>query len=69
MENQKLSVKEVIEITMRNLMDIRIPAGFVQEIGIPISQQISNLQECLNAIEQANQSNVVPMPAKEEADG
>ena len=43
----KYTPEQIIEITIRNLNGINVPAGLTEQIGIPILQNINNLRECL----------------------
>ena len=51
--NGKYTVEQVIEITMNVLKGIRPPIEFFDEIAVPIHQCVSNLEECLKAMEKA----------------
>ncbi len=48
---ETMTVNEVLAITIRNLQNILVPAGLTNEIAIPLSQNIGNLQECLIALQ------------------
>lgn len=50
MESQ-YSVKEVIEIVVRQLGKIQVPVEMMEQIGIPIVREINNLKQCLIAFE------------------
>ena len=55
MEEKKMSIKEVLEITIRNLTNISVPVGLTETIGMPIMQNVGNLRQCvifLNNLEQ-----------------
>lgn len=50
MEQQTLTIKQVLEITTRNLEGINVPVSMIQQIGIPLMNSIGNLRQCINAI-------------------
>lgn len=50
---EQLTVKEVLEITIRNLEAIQIPVGLTDSVGIPIARNINNLRECIKAMDAA----------------
>ena len=50
MESQ-YSVKEAIEIVVRQLGKIQVPVEMMEQIGIPIMREINNLKQCLIAFE------------------
>ena len=52
-EEQQLTVEQVIEITINNLMVIRVPVMMAEEIGVPIQKNIGNLRQCLTALKAA----------------
>jgi len=56
---EKVTVYDVLQATVEILSDINIPAGLIDQIGIPVSRGISNLKECIRAIEEdeANHQN------------
>lgn len=48
---EQLTIKQVLLANIQNLSMIRVPAGMINEIGIPISRTIHDLTACVNAIE------------------
>ena len=48
---EKLTVKQVLEITIQNLESIMVPAGLTEQIAIPIAQNANNLRECIKSLE------------------
>ena len=71
MESQeKMTVEQVLEITVRILGEIRVPVA-LDDISDPIKAARSNLQECLRAIAEekarANGVEVVPLELVPEA--
>ena len=64
-EEQQLTVEQVIEITINNLMVIRVPAMMAEEIGVPIQKNIGNLRQCLTALKAAREAKT----KEAEADG
>lgn len=64
---QKLTIEQVLDITIRMLGDIRIPGSMIEEIGIPISRAIGNLNECVKALNDASEPEPEPEdPMKDE---
>ena len=50
MEKQTLTIKQVLEITARNLESISVPVSQIQQIGVPLANAVANLQVCIGAI-------------------
>ena len=48
-----MTVEEVLQATVGMLEGIRVPAGLIDEIGIPLARSISNLRQCVAAMEDA----------------
>lgn len=67
MEQEQMTVKQALEITIKNLERICVPMNQMQNIGFPLSQGISNLREILIAIERAEA--VAKEGEKQEPDG
>ena len=59
METKRITIAEVLRITVSTLQNINIPAALIEQIGMPIAGSIRNLQECLNAIENAQKAEAV----------
>lgn len=53
---ETMTVKDVLEITMKNLGNIAVPRSQNEQIGIPIDQAISNIKVCLEAIERGEKA-------------
>lgn len=51
MEENTMTLEDVIRITANNLRGIQIPVELSESIGIPILRSIGNLQMCLDAME------------------
>lgn len=49
--DKPMTVREVIEVTIRELSRVMIPANMVREIGVPVSNAIHNLEMCRDAID------------------
>ena len=70
--NETMTVRQVLEITVKNLMLIAVPRGLNQTVGIPIDQAIGNLQACIEAMdaqEAAAQEAAAQEEEQEETDG
>ena len=78
---ETMTVRDVIEVTRRELSQVMIPAALVKEIGIPVSNALHNLEMCLEAIDRemakaeepvielfAGDEKVGEVPAEEEQD-
>ena len=63
MEEQKLTVNEVLKLTVDQLRAISIPAELTESIGLPVLRAIRNLTECIRAMEEAGKA------GKEQEDG
>ena len=50
MENQKFSLKEALEMTIRDIMAINVPMAYAIQISMPLSKCLNNLQMCVEAI-------------------
>lgn len=55
MENQ-VTVRDVIEGTINMLGNIAVPRNLNEQIGVPIDRAISNLRECINAFDRADEA-------------
>lgn len=52
MEPGTLTMKQCLEIIISGLRSINVPVCYMAQIGVPIQQQIENLQECIKAIDE-----------------
>ena len=50
MEEKKLTVEEVLDMTVRQMEEISVPAGMIDQIGIPLARAIGNLNAVLEAL-------------------
>lgn len=50
MESQKMTIKEVLRVTIANLQEITIPVTASETVGTNICGCIRNLQMCIEAI-------------------
>ncbi len=48
---ETMTVREVLEITKNNLLNISVPRALNQQIGLPIDGAIGNIQLCIDAID------------------
>lgn len=62
MENESMTIQQVLSITVNLLKGIMVPAEFCESIGVPVARSIRNLNECINAIQKIE-------AAKEEENG
>ena len=65
MNNQKISIKEALNITVGILKDIRLPMDLFDEVGVPIKRAIINLNTCVDVIDQ-EEKNAHPVQVEEE---
>lgn len=49
-KNQVYSVKEVLGMTVNRLMNIQVPVGMIENIGLPIADAIDALRTCIHAL-------------------
>lgn len=49
MEN-KITIEKALEITADILRNISVPVGLTQQISVPVSNALRNLEECIAAI-------------------
>lgn len=50
MNEEKLPIEEVLNRVVSDLNDINVPVGLLGQIGVPIHGCITNLTECIRAI-------------------
>lgn len=50
-----MTVKEVIQISITDLENLKIPVGMIGEIGAALARTAANLRECVRAIEENEQ--------------
>ena len=50
-KNQVYSVKEVLGMTVNRLMNIQVPVGMIENIGLPIADVINALHTCIQALQ------------------
>ena len=65
MEENTMTLEDVIRITANNLRKIQIPVELIDSIGIPIRRNIENLQMCLDAMEKKEKKKEQEEPADE----
>ena len=56
MEEKKLTVEEVLDMTVRQMEEIRVPAGMIDQIGIPLARAIGNLHAVLEAMKKGKEA-------------
>lgn len=61
---EQMKVVNILEITINNLNNIRVPAALLEEIGIPIVQNVNNLYECVNALKAEGDENKSDPPVE-----
>lgn len=47
---ETMTVEQALEITTRILSEIQVPVALIQQIGVPISHEVGNIQECIAAL-------------------
>lgn len=67
--NERLTVAQVLEITVNILSGIQIPVTLTQSVGGPVMAAVNNLQQCLNAMKQTVPGNVTKLFANGEEVG
>lgn len=66
MGNQTLTVKQVLDITARNLESISVPVGLIQTIGVPLMNSVENIRKCIIAISEPEETQEEPAEVEEE---
>jgi hypothetical protein len=51
MNNQEMTVKDILQDVIKKLNDIKVPMSMIESIGIPVAQCISGIKLCVDAIE------------------
>ena len=54
-KENSITIEEVLKITVENLKGIQIPVTLSESVGMRIAGSISNIQLCINAIEEGKQ--------------
>ena len=49
---ERMTVEEVIKVTVRLLGEIQIPVTMIDQVGAPIRAAVNNLNACLNAMQE-----------------
>ena len=65
MEENRMTIEQVLDVTVKLLNSIQVPVSLMESIGKPISQAVSNLGLCIAAIKQAE----VEAKKEEQEDG
>ena len=63
---QRLTVEDVIRITVSDLENIMVPAGLIDQIGMPVQNAIRNLYGCLDAIDRDKQQKAAEQEPSEQ---
>lgn len=53
MEENRMTVREVLEITVRNLKSIAVPVELMETIGQAVLGSIRNIEACIEAMDGA----------------
>lgn len=51
-----MTIKEVLEMVVKNLSEISVPVALTQQIAMPVSQAIENVKACLEAMARQDQA-------------
>lgn len=57
MEEKRMTVEEVLEITIRQLGEISVPVALYDQIAAPLKQNIGNLSLVLDALRKSKEEN------------
>ena len=68
MENQKLTIEEVLMITKNILNGICVPVSMIDAIGAPIDHAVKNITVCLDAIKNSNKQEEAPKDGDADAE-
>ena len=47
----EFTVRDVLEVTMRQLNRVMVPVEMINQVGIPIRDAVHNMQMCVEAID------------------
>lgn len=53
---RQYTIEEVLEMTIRQLYEVRVPVELIEPIGMPISMAIGNLKSCLEAMNKGKEA-------------
>lgn len=56
MENKKMSVREVLEVTRELLRGIAVPVGMIESVGMPVEYAARNLDLCIEELGKAQET-------------
>ena len=66
---EKLSLKQALIMTRNTLAELNVPVAMVEQIGLPVSRAVANLNACIEAIvRQEEQEFDIEVPEEKEAD-
>lgn len=53
---EKLTVETVLDMTVRQMAEINVPAGLTEQIGVPLARAIGNLNAVLDALRKSKEA-------------
>ena len=53
---EKLTVETVLDMTVRQMAEINVPAGLTEQIGVPLARAIGNLHAVLEALRKSKEA-------------
>ena len=59
---ERMTIDQVLEVTIGILEDIDVPMKKLNEIGVPIQRAIGNLQLCIQAVQDSRKPKEEPAP-------
>ena len=63
MEQEKMTVQQVLRMSIEQLDGIRLPMSMHEEVGMPIAAAIHNMRLCIEALDAAART---PEPEEQE---
>lgn len=55
-EENTMTISELLRVTVDQLNDIRVPVKLANEIARPLAQAVSQIQACIDALEQGDEA-------------
>ena len=60
-----MTINDVLHIVVNRLSGIQVPATLVEQIGMPVSESIHNLNECIQVLDEAEKKAEESKPQEE----
>lgn len=66
---EKMTLQEVLELTVRELREISVPIDLIDTIGMKVKDAVHNISVCINVMAEAQAAQAQEAPGEEEQDG